>query len=162
MGFSWVWTLKEKWKTKWMNWMTSQVTWFWMLSDIFLHCVRDVNSLNSTFPDCMPWCEPWNASQLITDVPPEPLPASRTQASKPVVDTDFTQRDAESWILIYLFPWLSVANTFTSPEPWNWVSKETAWQPWLFWEVSVIFTFPTWKTAPWMQKKKNKNKKKLW
>ena len=127
-----------------------ELTWFWILSDIFLHCVLEVKSLNSTIPECMPWWEPWNASQLITDVPLEPLPASRTQASKPVFDTDSTHRDAGSWIATYLLPWLSVANTFiSSPEPWNWVLKETVWQPWLFWEVSVILTFPTWKTTAW-------------
>ena len=93
--------------TDWMH-LLYHLTLFWILSDIFLHWVLEVNSSNSTIPESMPWCEPWNASQLITDPPPEPLPASRTQASKPDVDTNFTQTDAGSWILTCSLPWLSV------------------------------------------------------
>ena len=121
-----------------------ELTLLWLLIDTRLHCVLVVHSSKSTMPDWIPWWDPWNASQLMTDVPPEPLPASRAHTSKPVVETDFTHSAAGSWILTYVLPWLREANTLTSLEPWNWVLKETDWQPWLFWDVSVMFTFPAW------------------
>ena len=144
--------------TDWIH-LLYHLTLFWILSDIFLHRVLEVNSSNSTIPESRPWCEPWNASQLITEAPLEPLPASRTQASKPDVDTDFTQTDAGSWILTCSLPWLSVTNTFTSPEPWNWVLKETVRQPWLFWDVSEILIFPVWKTSAWIPYMQKNTKK---
>lgn len=116
------------------------------VSDTRLHCVRVVHSSNSTMPDLMPWWDPWNASQLMTDVPPEPLPASRAQTLNPVLETDFTHSAAGSWTVMCLLPWLRATKTLTSLEPWNWVLKETDWQPWLFWDVSVMLTFPAWKT----------------
>ena len=123
----------------------SELTLLWLLIDTRLHCVVVVHSSKSTMPDWIPWWDPSNASQLMTDVPPEPLPASRAHTSKPVVETDFTHSAAGSWILTYVLPWLKAANTLTSL-PWNWVLKETDWQPWLFWDVSVMLTFPAWNT----------------
>ena len=125
----------------------SELTLLRLLIDTRLHCVLVVHSSKSTMPDWIPWWDPWNASQLMTDVPPEPLPASRAHTSKPVVETDFTHSAAGSWILTYVLPWLREANTLTSLEPWNRVLKETDWQPWLFWDVSVMLTFPAWNTA---------------
>lgn len=110
-----------------------------------LHCVLVAHSSKSTMPDLIPWWEPWKASQLMTELPAEPLPASRTQTLNPDVETDFTHSAAGSWNFICLLPWLRVTKTFTSPESWNSVLKETDWQPWLFWEVSVMMTFPAWK-----------------
>ena len=125
-----------------------RLTLLWLsVIDTRLHCVLVVHSSKSTVPDLIPWWDPWNASQLTTDVPAEPLPASRTQTLNPDVEIDFTHSTAGSWILICLLPWLRVTKTLTSPEPWNWVLNETDWQPWLFWEVSVILTFPAWKTS---------------
>lgn len=124
----------------------SELTLLWLPIDTRLHCVLVVHSSKSTMPDWIPWWDPWNASQLMTDVPPEPLPDSLAHTSKPVVETDLTHSAAGSWILTYVLPWLREANTLTSLEPWNWVLKETDWQPWLFWDVSVMLTFPAWNT----------------